>query len=73
MTEGSDMDELLRALGQAEPPVPAALEAAREVLWSAVAADMLAADPAGGNARTRAAGTGRLCDDTRRHRGEPGS
>jgi hypothetical protein len=64
------MNELLRTLGQAEPPVPAALEAAREVLWSAVAADMLAADPAGGSARTRA---GRPREDTRRHRGEPGS
>jgi hypothetical protein len=73
VTEDRDMEELLRALGQVEPPVPAALEAAREVLWSAVAAEMLAADPAGGTARTRAAGTGRPQEDAWHRRGEPSS
>jgi hypothetical protein len=73
VTEDRDMGELLRALGQVEPPAPAALEAAREVLWSAVAGEMLATDPAGGTARTGAAGTGRPQGSTRQNRGEPGS
>lgn len=64
---------LLRALGQAEPPSPAVLEAAREMLWSAVAAEMLSAGPAGGAGRTRAAGTGQPRKDTGRHQAEPGS
>ena len=39
-----DMAELER-LGRAEPPLPGVLDAAREVLWSAVAAEMLATAP----------------------------
>jgi hypothetical protein len=38
------MTELER-LGQVDPPAPGALDAAREVLWSAVAAEMLATAP----------------------------
>jgi hypothetical protein len=49
-------DGLLRALGRVEPPRPAVLEAAREALWSAVAAEMLATEPPGGSRRGRAAG-----------------
>jgi hypothetical protein len=68
---------LLRALGQVEPPGPGVLEAAREALWSAVAEEMLAAGPAGGDrtdaGRTGAAGTDRSREDIRRHRTEPGS
>ena len=63
---------LLRALGQAEPPAPGVLEAAREVLWSAVAAEMLAAGPAGEAGRAGAAGTDRSREDGRRHRAGPG-
>jgi hypothetical protein len=64
---------LLRALGRVEPPVPGLLEAAREVLWSAVAEELLSAGPAGDAGRTRAARTDRSREDIRRHRTDPGS
>jgi len=35
----------VRRLGQVGPPPPAVLDAARETLWAAVAAEMLAAGP----------------------------
>ena len=38
------MTELER-LGRVDPPSPGVLDAAREVLWSAVAAEMLATPP----------------------------
>ena len=64
---------LLRALGHVEPPAPGVLEAAREVLWSAVAAEALSTDAAG---QIRAAGeTGRSRPGLGRHRAqrdEPG-
>jgi len=47
-----DMTELAR-LGWVDPPLPGVLDAAREVLWSAVAAEMLATAPPDG---TRAPG-----------------
>jgi hypothetical protein len=62
----------LRALGQVEPPGPGVLDAAREALWSAVAEEMLSADPAGGTGRTRRARTGSLRDDVQRRRTDPG-
>jgi hypothetical protein len=40
----SDMAELA-ALGRVDPPAPGVLDAAREALWSAVAAEMLATAP----------------------------
>ena len=64
-------DMLLGALGLVEPPRPAVLEAAREALWSAVAAEMLATEPPGGSGRG-VAGADRP-EQERRHRGEPGS
>jgi hypothetical protein len=64
---------MLRALGQVEPPVPGVLQAAREVLWPAVAEEMLSAGAAGDADRTRAGGTDRSQHDIRRHRTEPGS
>jgi hypothetical protein len=42
-----DLD-LLSALGQVDPPPAAVLDAAREALWSAVAHEMLAANPSAG-------------------------
>lgn len=63
---------LLRALGQVEPPGPGVLEAAREALWSAVAEEMLAADPAGGTGRARPARTDGLPEDVQRRRADPG-
>ena len=79
--------QLLRALGHVGPPAPGVLEAAREVLWSALAAEALSADAAGeagageagaGEARAgeaRAGGTDRSRPEIRRHRtqrDEPG-
>ena len=61
-------DLLLGALGRVEPPRPAVLEAAREALWSAVAAEMLATQPPGSR-RGRAASP----EHKHRHQGEPGS
>ena len=75
MTENTaepDDTGLLRALGQVEPPGPGVLEAAREALWSAVAEQMLSADPAGGTGRTRRARTGGRRDDVQRRRTDPG-
>ena len=42
-----DLDRLdrLDRLGRVDPPAPGVLDAAREVLWSAVAAEMLATAP----------------------------
>jgi hypothetical protein len=37
--------ERLGQLGRVDPPAPGVLDAAREVLWSAVAAEMLATAP----------------------------
>jgi hypothetical protein len=48
VTEPSPEADLLAALGHVDPPPPAVLDAAREVLWSAVAQEMLATDPASG-------------------------
>ncbi len=62
-------DGPLRALGRVEPPRPAVLEAAREALWSAVAAEMLATQPPGGSRTGRSAGP----EHKRRHQGGPGS
>jgi len=62
-------DGLLRALGRVEPPRPAVLEAAREALWSAVAAEMLATRPPGDSRRGKAAGP----EHEHRRRDGPGS
>jgi hypothetical protein len=75
--EGQQGAELLRALGRVGPPAPRVLEAAREVLWSALAAEALSADAAGETltGETRAGGTDRSRPDIRRHRtqrDEPG-
>jgi hypothetical protein len=55
VTQESPESDLLAALGRVDPPPPAVLDAAREVLWSAVAQEMLATDPASGHVT----GTGR--------------
>lgn len=75
MTENiAEPDDLgpLRALGQIAPPGPGVLEAAREALWSAVAGEMLAANPDSGTGRARPARSGELPDDVQRHRADPG-
>ena len=61
------MDEL-ELLGQVDPPAPGVLDAAREILWSAVAAEMLAAGPASG--RTASADQDQ---SAQRRREEPGT
>jgi len=48
VTQESPEPDLLAALGHVDPPPPGVLDAAREVLWSAVAQEMLATDPASG-------------------------
>jgi hypothetical protein len=70
--KGQQGAELLRALGHVGPPAPGVLEAAREALWSALAAEALSADAAG---EARAGGTDRSRPEIRRHRtqrDEPG-
>ena len=62
---------LLRTLGQVKPPIPGVLEAAREVLWSAVAGEMLSGGAAGEAGKNKAGGTGRSEPDIRHHRTEP--
>ena len=47
--------ERLAALGHVDPPPPGVLDAAREILWSAVAQEMLAAAPSQTAAPGRAA------------------
>jgi hypothetical protein len=72
MTE-PDTAGQLRVLGQVGAPAPGVLEAAREVLWSAVAEEALSADLASDSGRTTAAATDRAGEDIRRHRADPGS
>jgi hypothetical protein len=43
-----EMSQALGRLGRVAPPDPAVLDAAREVLWAAVAAEMLPGADAGG-------------------------
>jgi hypothetical protein len=62
----------LRALGQAGPPGPGVLEAAREALWSAVAGEMLSAEPDGGSRRAGPARTDELPDGVQRRWPDPG-
>jgi hypothetical protein len=49
--ETPDLD-LLAAIGQVSPPDPGVLDAAREVLWSAVAQEVLSVPPADPRPRT---------------------
>jgi hypothetical protein len=48
VTQQAPEPDLLAVLGHVDPPPPGVLDAAREVLWSAVAQEMLATDPASG-------------------------
>lgn len=63
------MDEL-ELLGQVDPPAPGVLDAARETLWSAVAAEMLATGPADPSGRTASADPDR---SAQLRREEPGT
>jgi hypothetical protein len=70
-----DIRAELGRLGRVGPPDPGLLDAAREVLWAAVAAEMLPASPGG------AAGSRRIAEREadqpgragRRHPGDPGA
>lgn len=42
-----EVGELLRAIGKVQVPEPRVLDEAREVLWSAIASEMLGTGPAG--------------------------
>ncbi len=76
----TDVDALavVRALGQADPPDPAVLVAARERLWSAITDELLSGSPATdagpreSRARPRSAVRPRpdLARPVRRHRGD---
>lgn len=72
--EGAD---LLRAIGAVRDPAPGVLDGAREVLWSAVAREMLGTDPAGGLAAEASPGGERerreRRDQHRRPRREQGA
>jgi hypothetical protein len=67
----AEQPDPLTMLGQVSPPAPEILDRAREGLWSAVAAEMLAPPPAGATQTTgsgREAGwSGREAGWTREH------
>ena len=65
------MTELER-LGRVDPPAPGVLDAAREVLWSAVAAEMLATAPPDAAHQTGEPAAGRTAEETAR-RDDPGA
>jgi hypothetical protein len=56
MTDERDERDEVERLGHVDPPAPAVLDAAREILWSAVAAEILATGPSAGS---KAAGSHR--------------
>jgi hypothetical protein len=55
--------EGLVGLGRVDPPAPGVLDAAREVLWSAVAAEMLATAPPDSAHAGGEPAAGRAADD----------
>jgi hypothetical protein len=67
----AEQPDPLTMLGQVSPPAPEILDRAREALWSAVAAEMLAPPPAGATQTTGTArettGTARESAWTREH------
>ncbi len=63
----------LNALGQVAPPDPAVLEAARELLWAAVAAEMLSAGEAGESHRRTGRQAGGERKAERRPPADPGA
>jgi hypothetical protein len=65
-----DLPELER-LSRVDPPEPSVLDAAREVLWSAVAAEMLAAAPPGAAHAGGESAEGRNAEEPRR--ADPGA
>ncbi len=79
MTTGDDAApdlDLLGVMGRVEPPGQGVLDAAREVLWSAVAQEMLSAAPADPRSRAAKDPTPRTTGEQQtgpRHREHPGS
>ncbi len=75
MTElPEEIGQALGRLGRVAPPEPGVLDAARESLWTAVAAEMLAARPAGEAGRTggsRRAAEGEAGQPGQSRRGSP--
>ena len=63
----AEQQDPLTMLGQVSPPAPEILDRAREALWSAVAAEMLAPPPSAG--ATQTTGTGRGAGGTARGTG----
>jgi hypothetical protein len=64
----AEQPDPLTMLGQVSPPAPEILDRAREALWSAVAAEMLA--PSGG--ATQTTGTAREAGGSAREHGHEG-
>jgi hypothetical protein len=56
------MTELER-LGRVDPPAPGVLDAAREILWSAVAAEMLTTSPPDATRTNKAHASGEAAAD----------
>jgi hypothetical protein len=71
-----EADELLRIIGEVRVPEPSVLQNAREVLWSAIAAEMLGTGPAGEQARLTGGSAGQAEEHRsttrRRQTGESG-
>jgi len=65
----------LERLGRVDPPAPGVLDAARGVLWSAVAAEMLATAPPGAAPRAGEPAARRNDEETARQprREDPGA
>ncbi len=55
---GPETGELLSAIGKVAMPEPRVLDDAREVLWSAIAGEMLGTGPSGGPAKQAAVARG---------------
>jgi hypothetical protein len=65
--------DLLGVLGQVDPPAPSALQAARDLLWSAVAQDVPAAGPPGDAGQAAMPAGAQPEQLARRRRTDPGS
>jgi hypothetical protein len=63
--------ELIRVIGKVQLPAPRVLEGAREVLWSAVASEMLGIGPAAEQPATTGESAGRGEGHRTARRGQP--
>jgi hypothetical protein len=68
-----DTDRLVALIGRVTQPTPSALNGAREMLWSAVATDMLATDPNGEATQKKTRDAEQRRDSSRRRATDPDS